>query len=790
MLGNFGKAEEILTSIENQFGVSFWLVKTKISFLQHTRGLEAQKEYTKHIVERGCRNGFLAFSSHEYSISIEPAASIGNFAERMERAISQNYPSCFKTFWSYHLLLSLHLTQQQINEMLRMESSGAVIDLYETLISTGQISLNLEYFDLATEINRILTKLNISDGRTGIINWLATDSLPPTISHHKATRLFFEGDYDQAHETAILELKDNPASIDLIDIAARSAAICKKDIVKSESPLSTIISGLMKVILYSDPDRIDGKNLLKFALSFAPAGWASFVCSLLLRQLSNKPNSDISGLLPLSIISCNEVGLFSAKYMITSGHKNKYYQLFKKTHNEDFLDCYFGTCKLGECKKLPSLEAKYICLINKIINEKYDEAIRIAEEFLTKNNSNQNSFDYYRIKGLRAKAFALFTNGNLIECTEFITNTLASEYNLLDLFPVKSLVESFDKQLLNDNAANISISIVHDIYHKEVDQKLEHLRRYSYLDFLEAHKIKRPSQLREIENNFDKKELIYFLQFLCVEQNMDLAFSGSEQVAKERAAVCKYLTELCPSETETYQSEIKDIYRQLMVKKKAHEVEKSKIYVDLTSLKMEARKDFKEKYDRYKSYLSEGLDEKSFEYLSKLRETVKDRDTKTIFGLKAPDNEMTSVATSLITGLRDIFVSNTQHGLDGYLCVRIRHNTLPAKLRGPLETESLITNVDSNTQKYKENNALFEKLNVHDPSLKAGLVNCFNDFANKYDSLLKKINKEWIQVKTNSDETGLFDLTLYRPHIGLITSQIEEDTSFDEFVDTVFEVFF
>lgn len=785
LLGEYDLAEKKLTEIESIFGKSLWLIKTKIAFTQKAKGLEAQKEYTKDVIESGCRNGFLAFLTHEFSIAVEPAVTMGSFSDRINDIMSQyNLPSSMSSFINYHLLISFDITRDQINDILRMESTGSIIDLYETVVNMGLISVVKNYNDLNCLFSEYFEKINVCDDRVKYIMWLVAKGDPPSFDSNGASLSYLNGDFIKAFEQSYIGLRDNPIAVNLIDIAARSSAILNIDIPDDKTPIMEIVSSLKNTLMYRSDEESYSKNIFKFALSFAPSGWASFLCAFILRQLSCVPNYSVEGLLTLGVISCGEIGCLTPRYMASSGYAKKFNQFCANCEHYNLEKCFIDGALSGNCDECSSVESLYSCIVYNIENNNYDIASKFSSCLI------QNDNIYYRLRGYRSKSYSLYRMGDIESCIKLIVDVLCENINYLNLFPLKDVAESLGADFLKKKSHMIEIPILYDMYQKKYSGKYEHLRRYSFLDYVESTGSKKPSQIINNSAHIQRNVLIYFLYNLCVEHNMDLTFSGSEQVAKERADICKYLAEIDSENINIYQSEIKDIYRKLIVKSKAQDVEKSKIYVDLTSLKMEARKVLKEKFDRYKAYLAEGLDEKSFEYMRKIKEAVREGFSRSFFDFAAPENEMTSIASSLIVGLRDLFVSNSHHGLDGYLCVRIRHGTLLAKLRGPLEAENLITRIDSQTKKYKENKELIALIGATDERLIKAISKCFDDFSIKYDKLLMKINKEWIQVKTKNDDVGLFDLTLYNLHIGLLTAHVTQDTTFEEFVDYVFDVFF
>jgi hypothetical protein len=94
----------------------------------------------------------------------------------------------------------------------------------------------------------------------------------------------------------------------------------------------------------------------------------------------------------------------------------------------------------------------------------------------------------------------------------------------------------------------------------------------------------------------------------------------------------------------------------------------------------------------------------------KIRTSVAEGDLASLMALSLPKNEMDDLFQAMIINLRDEFISSAEHGLDGYLSVRIRHGTLVSQLRSPLEAANLITKKHSETGAYYSNEHWKKKL--------------------------------------------------------------------------------
>src|SRR5207253_2252884 len=161
--------------------------------------------------------------------------------------------------------------------------------------------------------------------------------------------------------------------------------------------------------------------------------------------------------------------------------------------------------------------------------------------------------------------------------------------------------------------------------------------------------------------------------------------------------VCRMLLEMDPEYAESYRTEIKDILRRLMIQKRIREIEQSKIFVDVEGLKNKLKKTMKESFSRYLSFLKSNVQPSTQSDVKDAIQLASLGSLDKLIKLSLPENEVTDIFQRMVVEFRDQFVSSTEHGLDGYLSVRIRHGTLEGQLRRPLEAANLITQRDSIT---------------------------------------------------------------------------------------------
>lgn len=166
-----------------------------------------------------------------------------------------------------------------------------------------------------------------------------------------------------------------------------------------------------------------------------------------------------------------------------------------------------------------------------------------------------------------------------------------------------------------------------------------------------------------------------------------------------------------------YMEELVKITEQINIKKLSLQIEQSKIYVDVEGVKSKLGGQLEESYSKYiflqKNPQLNNLPAHFIEMLLK-----KMSDGGALSGVVTiPPTEADYILLDMISEIRDLFVSSSDHGLDFYISTRIRHGTLAGQLRGTLDALHLVTYKDAKTKSYKDNDYWPEVLSRSNISL-------------------------------------------------------------------------
>lgn len=289
---------------------------------------------------------------------------------------------------------------------------------------------------------------------------------------------------------------------------------------------------------------------------------------------------------------------------------------------------------------------------------------------------------------------------------------------------------------------------------------------FIYKKYLKVCNVQRAS---EIEITGDEKQR-YFLEKVAVIKVLTLhvlRFKSVLQVMEERSAICSNLYDYY--QDKKINEEISSICRDIKIMELNNQVDESKIYVDVRSIKENEVREAKELYDMFDnasnqvayqdivlgeilSYLKNSGVSTT---LAEIDETGKLKDAS---GKIEMVNYRKDVMTQIFLSIRDKFLLNPKYGLDNYLSTRIRHGTLVNQLRNHFEERNLVTNTTNGN--YSHNNFwVVGRFKLYGEKAHQ-CFQLFESFSKGTDAIISDIKDSYIQVKTEKQkekEKGCFD---------------------------------
>lgn len=803
--GNLVEATEYLDQIEQATGNSLWLIAARLALLQLGTGLEAQKRYAQHIKDGVGFGGPVGMVAQWVSTRNEGTVTLARFVKEFERTLTHMEPHVAEGWVPYvrfHILAPLDMSVEDAMHVVRLESTRALVDYYEAFLALCQTVAFFGTPQQKSAVGYALKKLGrrITDPRLAVLLTAqglpgeggVADAVDPTCYDE-----FLQGNYQQAWQTAQQEQQhdsQNPVTMLLLAAAEACAretndsALFSKAVTEPELNESSLHGSLHRhllAVMQTGAASDSVSELSKLAVNFASFEWAA-VARLLLEEESS-PHLEARSAAVFHVPRWHPWLLealgpdhaprayVEATVGTAPGNLSQQYAL---TRTEGAS----GSEPTGLSSEAGRLLAGY-------------QAYRAGEYSAAAAHGKilaDSPHGYFSRRGHRLVANSLLAGGDLNLACGYMAKVYVSQPHLHMLLPLTSAVgELRPKQAAwQQLKASLALPILLDAHAKNSGQTEEPFCAFASEDFLNANGVERPSQLRALAEQFDRAELCYYLRYVCVDAIMDsfIVFSGSHEVVDERLAVCRLLLELDPDNAEHYRLEIKHLLQKQVISKRKHEVEQSRIHVDVEKFRLWAVANLQETYDRYINFLRIGLDAESTASLAEATARAHKLDYDGLLAMAVPNNEPRALFRDLFLALRDAFTLHPDFGLNRYLSTRVRHGALENQLRRPLTAHHLVTQRTSKEGPYQPNTH-WREFPIMEEEEKELLDVMLAEFSAEYDALVYRIRTTWMQIRLESSQEGMFEFAYAEGQIALAAAEVTAETTFRDFVDFMVQYF-
>lgn len=760
-------------------GESFWAIQLRIALEQSVGGLDAQKKYSDSL-KRIYKRGVLGYVAYYTSVRNEERTSWERFCETVNSNLNRSaYQDSVRNYLRYRLLCKWPSNKVEFADILRLEQSHNIVDLYETFVQFLQELLKKpDQLGMALELSQCLEILfPIRDFRLEKMKFaLGTfpdSSLFPLRSTEVSDLIF------QSHVVSAIKLERS----------LRTG--------QHPDPWAIIYSGFAKASL-SSRDRLSrDKDCLSNILANALERNSNFASNM---------NYLVKRIVNFSGLPCF-LGLHAFLETLQNRNQRNFFYTGAISLNSRFYGAEdFDVCKVDasayystvDWKTTTALEWKNLYPWNTQDNSGPISIFSSAvKEFRQGNTDNAISLLHLINNDASYGPFRPIVSFTLTACymdiadRKSIINLVAkeaeeNEYGL-SLIPIAEALENPRWPDFKDSGDFIACITLHALWKITDNDDVATLLRHAFSNQLKRLGIKRPSELADIYKMFPAKRVSYFLRNVCTPFIMDLylGFSSSKEVQEERQAVCAVIKEIEPERGSDCDVEIYEINRKLKIAEGVKLIDSSRIHVGIESITKWANKNLREDFTRYVDLVKSGVgNEGNFEKI--VDDFLTGRIQANDFSV--PTDEADAILADILTRLRSEFLSNPNYGLDYFISKRIRHQSFIGLLRDPLEFGNLITSKDSEFGSYKPNDYWIERIANLSEEAKAEVQSTFNEFSSAFDNTLIKIKDEYLQIKSEDQPTGIFNIPITTGHLYILRSLVKK-TSFEEFLKTVFVIF-
>lgn len=354
-------------------------------------------------------------------------------------------------------------------------------------------------------------------------------------------------------------------------------------------------------------------------------------------------------------------------------------------------------------------------------------------------------FDTYIRKGNYYRAICFYVE-QVLEDSSLIISTRKSQ--------IEAIIDRYD-ELVEIDTINYVIFLY--LINAEINTLYLAYKRY-----LKTKGVMKASQIEVVG---DKKQ-DFFLSNIATPKVLTLhvlRFKSVKQVMQERLEICTNLYNYY--DDKSYADEISGIIRDMRMLELSNQIDDSKIYVDIQSIKDVELNEAKALYKMYEQsdHDSELLQGGISQIVDSLKEMGFSVDVL-IDGYEKSVERLDyqyKVLRRMFIYVRNQFLFNPKSGLDNYLSTRIRHGTLINQLRNHYENDNLITNKSNGL--YNSNTFWLHNVFGLSGETCQSCDSFFKIFSENTDKLIFEIKDEFVQVLTEENSENLsacFDYTI------------------------------
>lgn len=811
---DYAASTEKLKDIVETFGVSVWVLEKSFLLAELSVGLEGNKKLLDAVLAGSGTDPIIRLICENLSLRVESKISIENFNAKLERSLDLGRKlKSLGSYIKYRLGQTPFDLVENAGLLAFYDFANPLVDRYELLIDLMQNGA-LGTSESVSAVERIIRDLDstLVDERLDVLrsaidpNYLC-DCSGYDHQVHQIFDMYTRGAYPEAINSSRELLIKFPDRIELYYVYIRSCVFGDEDVVDVFKPDSLASRILDRVSLF-----LTGKGEMGEIVSELEKIAMTLGREPISRSLRGLISREYDGVVDPQVIGLDLLNGSSRNPRFLNVYRNaEYGELYLDKMRSEFGDSSVLTlvehCADSTCtgKTMPDLafvpEERRVVYQAEFAERSsaHQEAISLVEPLYLDRLGLFDEFSFYIKSRVVSCLFRCYlTGGDLLKCTDLVVRSYVKDPSYVRNLDLDSLVSSLDQGVEPELMSHLSYPILYSIVGLR-----SRVRFVAYDNFMRTVGLRRPMQLSEFREDYDHRELVLFLSEVCI---MDVYvssfyFSGTEDVENERIRICQLLTELDPKNGKRYSNEISDITSKFLIRKGMRQADESKIYVDETGIRGRGRRVLHEDYDRYRALARLSnienlkiINTGEFELIEvgadggMTRRKVGIGNLSGISGTRIVGKSLYLIFRELFEEVRNRFISSGEHGLDGYLGVRIRHGVLLNQVRSPFDALNLLAEKDTTTGEYLPidhwNRELSSLLDVQRHYIQSALF----DFTRNVDTVAQRLNADLIRIRDDEESpSGLFDYQFGDGELfDMFSNDIEQLEGYDQFLDSLF----
>lgn len=762
-----------------QLGASMGGIQLRIALENLAGGIDRQKLYSSEI--RGIyKGGLLGFIGFYASMRNEQQSNLSSYINSVTTRINQHprFESCIKHYLLFHLTLERSSEETDLADILKIEQSHSIIDVYETYLTIVQtLVVSDESSNLISVINECLLKLEgIEDYRVAKLVELASGTIPDPNHWRDAssTNALLSGQIQPPLKRYHRSIR-NGESIDpwLMIYAGFAYSQFGRKHKELAHPIEVpYLLGRLFAVCQNTPDAIG--SLSKLLLNFRGIPALDGLAYLIRFHLGN---SDIRVITPLGIC------LNSPDW----GEEDNSFNQNSKGLSDLTCQAWSLFYRKSPAKQyVPDIANPHLALFEVMyrLNQRdFVEAAGLLKWYFSQPRPIQSFATVLWLK-------ALIGNDDRPCVIEYMASEAIKGGIKRQLTPPDYALEGYSKYDYSSVDGLSGLVALHLLWEELPTTTNASNLRLSIRQTLKRLGASRPSKLSQLSLDIPNEQMVYFLSQVCKPVFIDQirSIDNTLDLIQERQDICYILCSIDPDNEKTYQEEIADIEYRKTLEEGAWIVDRTRIHVDTDALNRWCFDNLSEDFTRYRSLIDlTTTAENSLANFLKDILSGKMEDTQMEFVQKT---EADQLLLMMIIDISDQFLANPVFGLDFHLSKRIRHQSFVGLIRGPAEAHGLITTKSSSNGEYHSNKEFLKSFDRADQKTREAIDKAFRLFSRNFDDRLIEAKDYYFQIHSSKKyPKGLINLKFSNAHIRLMQELTKGDETLADFVDSIEGVF-
>lgn len=774
------EAQKVLTEIIEKCGWSIWACGQKLILEENISGLEGNKKLLNSFIQETKRNRLVIYLLEFLSYRAEENTSLKNYNEKVDKFLRFFNDDVFLPYFSYKLKIQDITTNENLKYALQLDMQLSIIDLYLSTLNISQreiVTRNIISDDNLNNIGNLYNKIPDYQLRNISIFMGEENNVKYDESVINIVEKYTIGEYKESLVNLEKYLELNPTDFQMWILFLK----CNIFLNSIPQTKSSIFDDIFSIYALDENCVSSHNKLLAYLKKYSDTTWKYKLLNTTKRKLSF--DEKIDKYITLSLLSERTISPRFISMIPDTNLKKKYLDSFKEIAPNSFsLLCenkIIGSSGIM-CFRSSLYESDSL-----IIKKDYPEAIKILSELY---NSSDLNVRYIKEKVIR-KLYNSLCESNRIE--EAI-NIAVSAYFENENFIRRCDLKCVNEQIINSRSRKIYSNIEYPIF-IYISNKFDFKeQRIAFSNFLDSNNVKTKADFFGLIEK-DSTLNVFFMEKIC---NMDVIKRHVTLVPDASAAInlrielLQKLILLNPGKKKEYLLEISSITTRREIYNRVRQVTQHKIKVDTDRIKEENREIFEENFQKYLQIKSFNNNLKGFDInnsdnvdflkqvYASMNEAIK-TDTQysqTILALK-----------DFITDIQYAFLRNEKYGLDNYLSSRIRHGYCKAQLTKDLrEYHLLLSSSEDDSERFDICQYWDERVEDINSEYYKKIKTSLSQFTLDVENKITEIRRDWIRIRINRTEIGLFDYTsLVEKALAIDNNNIND---FDEMYSIIIDI--